>query len=50
MHKLNQIITEYGLTISVQKTNSMAFQGRDPVRTNIVIVKNIQNKEFRLTI
>jgi transcription initiation factor TFIIIB Brf1 subunit/transcription initiation factor TFIIB len=25
-HKLNQIITEYGLTISVQKTNSMAFK------------------------
>jgi len=23
-HKLNQIITEYGLTISVQKTKSMA--------------------------
>ena len=32
-HKLNQIITEYGLTISVQKTKSMAFKGRDPVRT-----------------
>jgi len=29
-HKLNQIITEYGLTISVQKTISMAFKGRDP--------------------
>ena len=33
-HKLNQIITEYGLTISVQKTKWMAFKGRDPVRTN----------------
>ena len=29
-YKLNQIITEYGLTISVQKTKSMAFKGRDP--------------------
>jgi len=29
-HKLNQIITEYGLTIYVQK-KSMAFKGRDPV-------------------
>ena len=28
-HKLNQIITEYGLTISVQKTKSIAFKGRD---------------------
>ena len=32
-HKLNQTITEYGLTICVQKTKSMAFRGRDPVRT-----------------
>ena len=36
-HKLNQIITEYGLTISVQKTKSMTFRGRDPLRTKIVI-------------
>jgi len=40
-HKLNQIITEYFLTISVQKTKSMAFRGRDPVRTKIVIDNNI---------
>jgi len=26
-HKLNQIITEYGLTISAQKKKSMAFRG-----------------------
>ena len=36
MHKLNQRITEYGFTISVQKTKSMAFRGRDTVRTEIV--------------
>jgi len=30
-YKLNQIITEYGLIIAVQKTESMAFKGRDPV-------------------
>jgi hypothetical protein len=36
-HKLNQIITEYGLTISVQKTKSMAFKGRDPLRIKTVI-------------
>jgi len=35
-HKLNQIITEYGLTVSVQKTKSMAFKGQDPARTKIV--------------
>jgi tryptophan synthase beta subunit len=38
-HKLNQIITEYGLTISVQKTKSMAFRGQNPVRTKTVITK-----------
>ena len=36
-HKLNQITREYGLTIFVQKTKSMAFKGRDPVRTKIGI-------------
>jgi hypothetical protein len=34
-HKLNQIITEYGLTIPVQKTRSMAFKGRDPIRVKL---------------
>jgi len=40
-HKLNKIITEYGLTISVQKTKSVAFKGRDPVRIKIVIDNKI---------
>jgi len=31
------MITEYGLTVTVQKTKLMAFKGRDPVRTEIVI-------------
>ena len=43
-HKLNQIITEYGLTTSVQKTKSMAFIGRDPVRTKIVIDNKIMEQ------
>jgi len=43
-HKLNQIITGYGLTTSVQKTKSMAFKGRDPVRTKIVIGNKIIEK------
>jgi hypothetical protein len=34
-HKLNRIITEYVLTISVQITKSMAFKGRDPVRIKL---------------
>jgi hypothetical protein len=41
VQKLNQIITEYGLTISVQKTKSMTFRGRDPVRTKVVIDNKI---------
>jgi len=36
-HKLNRLITEYGLTISIQKTKSVTFKGRDKVRTKIVI-------------
>jgi hypothetical protein len=36
---LNQIIAEYRLTISVQKTKSMAFKGQDPIRSKIVINK-----------
>jgi hypothetical protein len=40
-YKLNQIITEYGLNISVQKTKSMAFKRRDTVRNKIVIDNKI---------
>ena len=40
-HKLNQIITEHGLTISVEKTKSTAYGGRDPVRIKIVIDNKI---------
>jgi len=40
-HKLNQIITEYDLSISVQKTKSVALKGRDPVRTKILIDNKI---------
>jgi len=43
-HKLNQIIREYGLTISVQQAKWMAFKGRDPVRTKIVIDNKIIEK------
>jgi len=39
--KLNRLMTEYGLTISAQKTKSMAFKGQDPVRTKIVIHNKI---------
>jgi hypothetical protein len=38
-HKLDRLTTEYDLTISVQKTKSIAFKGRDPVRTKILITK-----------
>jgi len=34
-------MTEYVLTISVQKTKPMAFKGQDPVRTKIVINNKI---------
>jgi len=44
VHKFNQIVTDYGLTTSVQKTKSMAFKGRDPIRTKIVIDNKIIEK------
>ena len=40
-HKLNQIITQCDLNTSVQRTKSLAFKGRDPVRTKIVIDNKI---------
>jgi hypothetical protein len=43
-HKLNRLITEYGLNISVQKTKSTAFKGRDPVRTNTATDNRIIEK------
>jgi len=43
-HKLNQIITQYGLNISVQETKSMVYTGRDPVRTKIVIDNKIMEQ------
>jgi ribosomal protein RSM22 (predicted rRNA methylase) len=49
-HKLNQLITEYGLTISVEKTKSMTFKGRDAVRTQIVIDNKIIEQVNSLTI
>ena len=44
MHKSNQIVTEYGLIISVQKTKSLAFKGRSPVRIKSVIDNKIIEK------
>jgi len=35
--KLNQIITEHGSTISVQKTKLIVFAGRDTVRSKTVV-------------
>jgi hypothetical protein len=40
-HKLNQIITDHGLNISVQETKSMAFKGREPVTSKVVIAKKL---------
>jgi hypothetical protein len=37
MHKLIKIIKEYNLTISTRKTKLIAFTGKHPVRSKIVI-------------
>jgi hypothetical protein len=44
VHKLSWLITEYGVTISAQKKKSVAFKGRDLVRTKIVIDNKIIEK------
>jgi len=37
VYKFSRIITEHDLTISLEKTKLVAFKGRDPVRSKIVI-------------
>jgi hypothetical protein len=37
IYKLNKIITEYDLTISTDKRKVMAFKGRNPTGSKIVI-------------
>ena len=39
--KLNNLITEYGLSISTNKTKTMAFKGLEPLRSKIVINNQI---------
>jgi hypothetical protein len=41
IYKPNKIITEYGLTISTDKSKEMAFNGRDATRSKIVINNKI---------
>jgi hypothetical protein len=43
-YKLNQILTEHGLTISAQNTKLMTFKGRETVRSRIVISNKIKEK------
>ena len=43
-YKLNQIITERGLTASVQKTELVPFKGRQPVKSKIVMDNKITEK------
>jgi hypothetical protein len=40
-HKLEKITSKYGLTISANKTKTMSFRGRDPIRSKIVINNKI---------
>jgi hypothetical protein len=38
IYKLNKIITDYGLTISTDKTQVMTFKGRGPMGSKIVLI------------
>lgn len=48
VYSLNRIATDYNMKISENKTKTMAFQGREPVRSKIVINGKIieQTAEF----
>jgi hypothetical protein len=37
IYKLSKILATYGLTISTDKSKMVAFKGRDPTRSKIVI-------------
>jgi hypothetical protein len=50
VHKLDQIITEFCLTVSVEKTEWVAIKGRDAVRTKIVIDNNIREEVIIINI
>jgi hypothetical protein len=39
--KLEKITSKYGLTISTNKAMTVAFRGRDPIRSKIVINNKI---------
>jgi hypothetical protein len=41
INKLETVTSKYGLKISTIKTKTMAFKGRDPVRSQIAINNNI---------
>jgi uncharacterized protein YqgV (UPF0045/DUF77 family) len=41
IHKVEKIISKYGLKISTSKMKTTAFKERDPVRSKIVINNNI---------
>jgi hypothetical protein len=41
IHKLETVTSKYGLKFSKSRTKTMAFKGRDPVRSKIVINTNI---------
>jgi hypothetical protein len=41
IYKLNKIITDYGLTISTDKSKAIAFKGRDAIRIKIIINNKI---------
>ena len=48
-YRLNQIITEHDLTISIQKTKLMTFKGQDSARSKIVIDNKITETVISFT-
>jgi hypothetical protein len=41
VHKLETVTSKYGLKISTSKTQTIAYKGRGPVRSKILVNNNI---------
>jgi len=41
VHKLEMVTCKYGLKISTSKMKTVAFKGRDPLRSKILVNNNI---------
>jgi len=49
VHKLEMITSKYGLKVSTSKMKIVAFKGRDPMKSKILVNDNIIEKALSVT-